>query len=124
MLGRFEEAHRAYIAFYERCGAPCDWMREALERGWAEGGWEGSVRAWLEVATNIEGFSPWLIADVYAIDRRDGRGLRLAGARLPRARPPDDRPEGTPRLRPPPLRPPLRRPAPPHRVPGGVTLQE
>jgi tetratricopeptide (TPR) repeat protein len=61
-LGRPEEAYHAYITFVERCGAPCDWEREALERGWAEGGWEGSLRAWIETATHIEGYSPWMIA--------------------------------------------------------------
>jgi TolB-like protein len=60
-LGQFEEAHRAYIAFDEQCGAPCDWSREAQERGWAEGGWEGSLRAWLDAATKIEGHSPFFI---------------------------------------------------------------
>jgi TolB-like protein/class 3 adenylate cyclase len=65
-LGQFGEANRALLAFYERCGAPCDRMREAWERGWAEGGWEESQRAWLEVVTNIEGFSPWMIAFTYA----------------------------------------------------------
>ena len=66
MLGRFEEAYRAHIALYERCGAPCDPFREATERGWAEGGFEGMVRAWLEVATKVEGYSPWVIALQYA----------------------------------------------------------
>ena len=40
-------------------------MREAFERGWTEGGQEGAARAWLEVATQRDGVSPWLIADVY-----------------------------------------------------------
>jgi TolB-like protein/class 3 adenylate cyclase len=65
-LGRLEEAHRAYLAFWERCGTPCDAFREAAERGWAEGGWEGSQRALLEVLTAIEGFSPTAIAMIYA----------------------------------------------------------
>jgi tetratricopeptide (TPR) repeat protein len=62
VLGRFEEAHRTSIAMWELCGTPCDPIREAIERGWVEGGWEGSVRAFLAVATNIEGFSPAFIA--------------------------------------------------------------
>ena len=66
MLGRSEEANRALIAFYERCGAPCDWAQEAFERGWAEGGREGAVRAWLEAATEREGYSPMMIALNYA----------------------------------------------------------
>jgi TolB-like protein len=61
-LDRFEDAYRAYVAFDERCDAACDWSREALERGWAEGGWEGSLRAWLRAATEIEGHSPFFIA--------------------------------------------------------------
>jgi hypothetical protein len=67
MLGRFEEAHRTQIAFDEQCGAPCEWAREARARGWAEGGWERSVSAWLEVATNIEEFSPYVIAVHYTM---------------------------------------------------------
>jgi TolB-like protein/Flp pilus assembly protein TadD len=65
MLGRLEDANHTWIAFFERCGAPCDWMKEAMQRGWAQGGWEGSVRAWLESATSAEGFSPVLIAGAY-----------------------------------------------------------
>jgi len=65
MLDRREDAHRTYLALFERCGAPCDWMKEAMQRGWAEGGWEGSTRAWLEVATEVEGFSPLMIAGAY-----------------------------------------------------------
>jgi tetratricopeptide (TPR) repeat protein len=64
-LGRLEEAHRAYVAFFERCGAPCDSAREAQERGWAEGGWEGAMRAWIEAGTDKEGYSPGLIAINY-----------------------------------------------------------
>jgi TolB-like protein/class 3 adenylate cyclase/tetratricopeptide (TPR) repeat protein len=65
MLGRYEEAHRNYIEFYEKCGTPCDWERKARERGWAEGGWEGSVRAWLDAATQKEGYSPVMIVGRY-----------------------------------------------------------
>jgi tetratricopeptide (TPR) repeat protein len=65
-LGRFEEAYRASLAFVEQCGAPCDWMREAFERGMAEGGLEAVGRTWLEAATKREGHSPWHIAAVYA----------------------------------------------------------
>jgi TolB-like protein/thiol-disulfide isomerase/thioredoxin/Tfp pilus assembly protein PilF len=61
-LGRLEDAHRTLMTQYERCGVSCDRFREARERGWAEDGWEGSFRAWLEVATDTEGYSPWLIA--------------------------------------------------------------
>jgi tetratricopeptide (TPR) repeat protein len=65
MLGRFEEAHRERITCYEQCGAPCGWALEARERGWAEGGWEGSERAWLEVATKKRGHTPVGIAAGY-----------------------------------------------------------
>jgi TolB-like protein len=53
-LGRLEEAYRAYMAFVERCGAPCDWVREALERGWAEGGEEVKRRYALPGHSSIE----------------------------------------------------------------------
>jgi tetratricopeptide (TPR) repeat protein len=66
MLGRAEDAHREFIAFFERAGRPLAWMREAMERGWAESGWEGSIRAWLEVATKVDGLSPYQIAVGYA----------------------------------------------------------
>jgi TolB-like protein/tetratricopeptide (TPR) repeat protein len=65
-LGRIEEARRAYVAFFEQCGIPCEWQREAFERGWAEGGMESATRAWLEVAARVEGFSPVTIANVFA----------------------------------------------------------
>jgi hypothetical protein len=65
-LGQLDEAFRGRIAYYQRCGTPCDWEREAYERGWAESGWEGSLRAYLEVATSIEGYSPWMVAAFYA----------------------------------------------------------
>ena len=46
---------------------PCQWEVEALRRGWADGGWEGAWRAWLEKATEVEAYSPWLIALRYAM---------------------------------------------------------
>ena len=67
MLGRLEEAHRAFMAVSEQCGASCDWEREARERGWAEGGFEGSLRIWLEAATRKGGYSPWMIAISWAM---------------------------------------------------------
>jgi tetratricopeptide (TPR) repeat protein len=33
MMGRFEERYREHVAFDVRCGAPCDWSRQAWERG-------------------------------------------------------------------------------------------
>ena len=65
MLGQHEEAQLELIAVAEQCGDPCDWWREALERGWTEDGWEGSVRAFLEVATETEGTSRLTIAANY-----------------------------------------------------------
>jgi TolB-like protein/class 3 adenylate cyclase len=67
MLGQLEEAHGAMIALLEQCGAPCDWEREARERGWAEGGSEGEARAWLQAATAREGYSPFVIAISYSL---------------------------------------------------------
>jgi TolB-like protein len=61
-LGRTEEAFREQLAFQEKCGVPCQWEVEALRRGWAEGGWERSWRAWLEKATDVEAYSPYMIA--------------------------------------------------------------
>ena len=66
-LGRLEEAHRASIAHLERCGSRCDASREAQLRGWAEGGWEGSMRASAELLASIEGFSPNAIARFYSL---------------------------------------------------------
>jgi tetratricopeptide (TPR) repeat protein len=65
-LGQIDEAHRAEVALNEQCGSLCERRKEVLKRGWAEGGWEGSLRAWLEVAINIEGFSPWMIASQFS----------------------------------------------------------
>ncbi len=66
-LGRLEEAYRASIAHYEKCGDRlCDALREAELRGWAEGGWEGSKRAAAELLASIEGFSPNAIATFYS----------------------------------------------------------
>jgi hypothetical protein len=64
-LGRTEEAGNAYVAFFRRCGLPCDWMRDAFERGWAEGGLDGAARAWLVAATGVDGFPPYTIAGIY-----------------------------------------------------------
>jgi TolB-like protein len=65
LLGRFEEAYRAYASFFERCGAPCESQLESWKRGWAEGGLEGAERRLLETITQIEGFSPFIIAMNY-----------------------------------------------------------
>ena len=69
-MGRLEEAHRASIAFGEFCGTPCDWWREAFERGWAQGGFEGSIREYIGAAMDRMGHpaaSPALIAAHYAM---------------------------------------------------------
>jgi TolB-like protein len=67
MLGRLEEEHRERTQYFRQCGAACDWALEARERGWVEGGWEGSVRAWLEAATQREAHAPSLIAVHYTM---------------------------------------------------------
>ncbi len=65
-LGRLEEAHLAHVAFYERLGPPCDWMREAIERGWSEGGLPASFRILAEAAREREGYSPLVVAVWYS----------------------------------------------------------
>ena len=65
LLGRDEEAYRAFLTVFEGCGAPCEPQREAIERGWAEAGWEGALRAFLDVVTGIEGHSRREIAMFY-----------------------------------------------------------
>ena len=72
-LGRFEEAHQAAIAWLTRCGAGCDGLREAEERGWAEDGFEGTLRARVEFLTDpsdrfILG-APEFYADLGKMDR-------------------------------------------------------
>jgi tetratricopeptide (TPR) repeat protein len=66
-LGRQEDAFREELAYQQKCGVPCRWEAEALRRGWEEGGWEGAWRAWLEEATKVEAYSPWLIARRYTM---------------------------------------------------------
>jgi tetratricopeptide (TPR) repeat protein len=67
MLGRIEEAQRSYSAFAERCGPPCDWAEEAVENGWAESGWNGSMRAFAEAAARTERFPPIGIAGAFTM---------------------------------------------------------
>ena len=45
---------------------PCEPQRAAAERGWAEDGFHGIVRAQAEWATSVEGFSPREIAMLYS----------------------------------------------------------
>ncbi len=66
-LGRVEEAHRAHVSLYEGCGPPCDWMREAIEQGWSEGGWNASIRTLAEAAGEREGYSPAVVAAWYSL---------------------------------------------------------
>jgi tetratricopeptide (TPR) repeat protein len=66
-LGQFAEAHRAHMSWFMQAGAGLHPFREAFERGWAEGGWEESWRTWLELMTQTEGASPWLIASGYCV---------------------------------------------------------
>jgi TolB-like protein len=60
-LGRFEEAHRALIAWFER-EAALEPFRKAAESGWAEDGWHGSIRATVELLAEVEGYSPASLA--------------------------------------------------------------
>ena len=62
LLGRHEEGYRELIAVYEGCGARCEPLREAADRGWAQGGWDGVMRAVIEVYSRDEGFSPLHLA--------------------------------------------------------------
>ncbi len=64
LLGRLEEAHLVYLAIETKCGASCTWSRDARERGWAEGGWEGAIRAYIDAARR-EGVSPGWVAINY-----------------------------------------------------------
>jgi tetratricopeptide (TPR) repeat protein len=66
-LGRFEDARRTNVARTKLCRAACDWEREAMERGWARGGWEGALRAWLEAATKMPGIPATFLADLCAL---------------------------------------------------------
>jgi tetratricopeptide (TPR) repeat protein len=65
LLGSLEEAHLVYLAIETKCGASYTWSRDARERGWAKGGWEGSLRAWLDAATKREGVAPVIVAFQY-----------------------------------------------------------
>ncbi len=66
-LGRLEEERRARIAYFEQCGSRCDAVREAAQRGRAEGGREGSMRASAELLASIEGYSANSIAIYYSL---------------------------------------------------------
>jgi TolB-like protein/class 3 adenylate cyclase/tetratricopeptide (TPR) repeat protein len=66
MLGQLEEAHQAFVALERQCGPPCDVLREARERGWAQNGFEGATRAWVETATKMDGYPAYPIACAYA----------------------------------------------------------
>jgi tetratricopeptide (TPR) repeat protein len=76
MLGRLEEAHQAFVESERRCGTPCDLTREARERGWAEGGWVGSMRSSLEVAAATEWVAPNILAVGYTAIGETDEALR------------------------------------------------
>jgi tetratricopeptide (TPR) repeat protein len=73
MLGRLDDAHQALMQWQEQGAAVIPfWKRivEARERGWAEAGWEGSVRAALEVQAELYGrklYSPLAVAVGFAM---------------------------------------------------------
>jgi hypothetical protein len=67
MLGQLEDAHRAYVAFDQRLGDLGEPNWKARERGWADGGWEGALRAVLDVWSERESFSPWVFASTYCM---------------------------------------------------------
>ena len=66
MLGRLDDSYRALLAFFERIGPRGDKLRDAAKRGWAEGGWEGSMRALALAQALARGASPAIIAFFYA----------------------------------------------------------
>jgi TolB-like protein len=66
-LGRLYAWYGTQLALFEQCGKPCDPIREARERGWAEGGPAGAVRAWIDVSKDTPGASPFFIAVGYAL---------------------------------------------------------
>ncbi len=66
-LGRLEDAHRAQLDLYSQCGSPCEWQREAVERGWGEGGWNASIRSLAKVSGEREGLSPFAVAALYSM---------------------------------------------------------
>jgi tetratricopeptide (TPR) repeat protein len=65
ILGRTDDAYRASVEFDRRCGEPCAPLLQARERGWAEDGWEGSLRAWIPEARESGFIPPLLIAHAY-----------------------------------------------------------
>jgi TolB-like protein/class 3 adenylate cyclase/tetratricopeptide (TPR) repeat protein len=68
-LGRLEEAHQGQLDQYEHCGQPCAWQREAVERGWSEGGWTASIRNLADALRNREDVSPVNVAGAFSIIR-------------------------------------------------------
>jgi TolB-like protein/class 3 adenylate cyclase/tetratricopeptide (TPR) repeat protein len=73
VLGRFEEAHRAQLDLAEQlCGPRCQGLREAVERGWREGGWEGSIRSFIGQAAEREGLPRvWIAENCLRIGARE-----------------------------------------------------
>ncbi len=66
-LGRLDDSYRALIAFFERIGPGGDVSREAMKRGWAESGWEGSIRALAHQSQASGAASPAATAGLYAL---------------------------------------------------------
>jgi tetratricopeptide (TPR) repeat protein len=53
-LGRLQAWYDTRLALFEQCGTPCDPIREAQERGWAEGGPAGALRARIDAFKDAE----------------------------------------------------------------------
>lgn len=83
-LGRFTESHHARVAAYRFCGARCDGARLAIERGWDEAGYEGSIRALAELAFQENERGPhWFLAQLGDMDAALSNIERQIDKRLP-----------------------------------------
>lgn len=83
LLGRLDESHEAWIGIQEDWWASEDATREAAQRGWAEDGWAGFNRAWLEIEKERRGAHALLVASLSTSVGEDEQALEwLERARL------------------------------------------